>query len=150
MLYTASPECVASSPSHCSRECGLLAKQPFLSRGQAQCLLVLNSESQSPAGLRKYSNKPITSSCGNQRTPCPLDAPTAVRCSHCSRAQPSCGPIWHAAFSAGLGGYVTHRWPLISLSRVRCCVFSRPHNPGRESPLTRSVNSTWWKRESPS
>ena len=78
---------------------------PPLSAWAAALHLILNLRAQFPASPWNYSNKPITSSHGNQQDPTPLLLPashslTAPSGSLCSWVQPSCGPTWNAVSSS--------------------------------------------------
>lgn len=104
---------------------------------------------QFSASLRNYSNKIITSSCGNQRAPHTLDAPLAHGLLLCSRVQPSCGPARRVVFfSSVLCVYVPNNLLLVSSAQGQVlCVFDHPWTLGQE-PLSPTdwIGGDWNKR----
>lgn len=99
----------------CSQEKSPGAKQLSLQGTKCTSCLSSRSKFQFSASLQNYSNKPITSSSGNQGWTHPPDAPnlppTASGSSFCSWVQPRCGPAWCAVLSPWLSAHVT----------VNCC-----------------------------
>lgn len=112
-------------------EIGPVAKQPSLSNGPGitHFCLFLNSGFQFPARPQN-SNKPITSSYGNQGLPHLLIlqrrlSRTPLGCSFYCRIQPSCGLVSSAFFLVAVP--VTNKLLLISSAHCQVlCVWPSP------------------------
>ena len=99
---------------------------------------------QLPANLRNHSNKPITSSQGNQGSPHPLfyykAHPPQLLLAH---SVPECNPhmaLWPAMASSGLCVWLTLPSVWAQLSRVRCLAFSYLYYLGQSSSLNNLAN----------
>lgn len=98
--------------------------------GHSSCLS-LRSRFQLPASPWNYSNKPIPSSCGNQRVPHPLDttkpAPRPLLFTLFPRRGSRCSWLAHVFSSPALGVHVAIKLP--SISSIQCpvsCIWPSP------------------------
>lgn len=99
---------------------------------------------QLPANLRNHSNKPITSSQGNQGSAHPLfyykAHPPQLLLAH---SVPECNPhvaLWPAMSSSGLCVWLTLPAIWAHPSRVRCLAFSYLYYLGQSSSLNNLAN----------
>lgn len=124
------PKCKFSSSAPASKV--PQPDNPTYHRGQTQFLLSLL---QFPASLGNYSNKLITSSCGNQGSLHPLDTTKLASHGFCLFTLfPSATSKWPYIVCGVPFSWAVEYIGLIHccsshLSSVKCCVFSHPHNP---------------------